>query len=75
MHDLDCRKPITILLQIYLMKRESGAEFECFFWLKHRPGSLNFISISCKEATSSSCGAWITITVDPNILNMQPIFP
>lgn len=46
-----------------------------FFRLNHRPGSLNFISISCKEVTSSSCGAWITITVDPSILNMQPILP
>lgn len=68
------RKHIIILLQSHVM-RESGAEFECLFRLNYRPGSLNFISISCRVATFSSCGAWITITVDPNILNMQPIFP
>lgn len=27
-HNSACRKPITILLKIHLMRRESGAEFE-----------------------------------------------
>lgn len=49
--------------------------FALFLRLNHWPGSLSFISISCKEVTSSSWGAWITITVDPNMLNMHPIFP
>lgn len=39
------------------------------------PGSPSLWDISSKVSTSSSCGAWITITVDPSILNKHPIFP
>lgn len=47
-------------------------QFKPVFFL---PGSPSLWDISSKVSTSSSCGAWITITVDPSILNKHPIFP
>lgn len=39
------------------------------------PGSLSLTAMTLREATSSSWGAWITITVDPRMLSKQPTFP
>lgn len=39
------------------------------------PGSLSLSAMALREATSSSWGAWITITVDPRMLSKQPTFP
>lgn len=39
------------------------------------PGELSFGSNSSMLVTSSSCGAWMTSTVEPMIDNKQPILP
>lgn len=63
-----------------LLREEQAHTSFCISYLEIKPafvlpGSPNLLDISCKVSTSSSCGAWMTITVDPSILSKHPIFP
>lgn len=39
------------------------------------PGSTSFLAMCSRLLISSSCGAWITMVVDPRMLSRQPSLP
>ena len=39
------------------------------------PGSTSFLVMCSRLLISSSCGAWITMVVEPRMLSRQPSFP
>lgn len=83
--------PLRIILVWFPAKKEKIMLCEILFLTVHNivltphnteclyvgtlPGSANLMDISLKFRISSSWGAWITITVDPNMLSKHPIFP